>query len=170
MKYGEDDYIENIRKVQQIQQLSKELIAQTRILALKGPGYVNIYQGYDKITSAFFSPGQSRDLVTQTVSGGSDGVLVLLKYANYTSDIAAWGLFTWNMYIDNVQIPEYSNISDQYGLQYQMRDIGIDIVVKLGQTLRIEVVASSSMPVVIPQYTAGVSLIGVYGTLYRGVL
>ena len=162
--------IHNVKAAISPEQAFAKQVSQMRLLALKGAGYVNVYQGYDSTQSAFFAPGATTDLINITVPSGGDNALVLLKYANYTSDIAAWGYFTWNMYIDGMQVPEYSNVSDQLGLQYQMREIGIDILIKAGQTFRIEVVADAAMPIVVPQYTAGISLIGVFGTFYRGVL
>jgi hypothetical protein len=137
---------------------------QQKILLRRG-GLFLVNNGYDITASASFLTGDTINDVTTTVISQSvtiqgDQSLLITEFANYLSDIAAYGFFTWNMYIDGVRVGPYYGIQDQLGQPNLMRKVGIDILVNSGQTLTVDVVADKSVPA---PYKASVSLIGVYG-------
>ncbi|HCJ52963.1 MAG TPA: hypothetical protein DHV25_04585, partial [Candidatus Kerfeldbacteria bacterium] len=63
--------------------------------------------------------------------------------------------------IDGVPVQAYFGVVDQLGQTNLMRKVGVDILVNAGQTLTVDVVSSALVPA---DYSAVVSLIGVYGT------
>lgn len=127
-------------------------------LILKRGGLFRVNQGFDETDSATVNAGATVTLLTVTVPAGSDQNLLITHFANDLSDIAAWGFFTWNMYIDSIPVKSYYGVVDQLGYTSQMRKVGVDILVGGGQVLTVQVVSTAAVA-----YNAVVSLIGVYG-------
>lgn len=133
-------------------------------IILRRGGIFSVNDGYDNTSSALFlaaNAPETQHLITVTVPQGSDQSLLITHFANELSDIAAWGFFTWNMYIDDVPVQSYFGIQDQLGQTNLMRKVGVDILVNAGQTLLVDVVSTVAVPA---NYSAVVSLIGAYGT------
>ena len=128
-------------------------------IILKRGGKFIVNQGFDETDSQNCLAGATiTGLLSVSVPSGSDQSLLITHFANDLSDIAAWGFFTWNMYIDNVPVKSYFGVKSQLGFTSQMRKVGVDILVGGGQTLRIDAVSTAAAA-----YDVVVSLIGVYG-------
>jgi hypothetical protein len=128
-------------------------------MILKRGGKFIVNQGFDETDSANCGAGATvTGLLSVSVPSGSDQSLLITHFANDLSDIAAWGFFTWNMYIDNVPVKSYFGVKSQLGFTSQMRKVGVDILVGGGQTLRIDAVSTAALA-----YDVLVSVIGVYG-------
>ena len=133
-------------------------------IILRRGGIFVVNDGFDNTSSAAFlavNAPETQTLISITVPQGSDQSLLITHFANELSDIAAWTFFTWNMYIDGVPVQAYFGVVDQLGQTNLMRKVGVDILVNAGQTLTVDVVSAALVPA---NYSAVVSLIGVYGT------
>lgn len=133
-------------------------MVQKQVILNRG-GVLYVNQGYDDTQSDTVNAGATyTGMISVTVPQGSDQSLLVTHFGNTLNDIGQFGNFTWNMYIDDIPVPEYFGVVDQLGTPNQMREIGIDILVNSGQTLRIDIVSAAALA-----YIAGVSLKGVYG-------
>lgn len=117
--------------------------------------------GYDKTASETIAAGTGKTLITEVIPVGL--VLMLTHFANYVSDVMAWGQVVWTVKINGNPWQGFDAVKDQLGDPANPRELGNPPIARGGDVVTITATNNSGVA-----YAAGVSVKGAFGFFREG--
>jgi hypothetical protein len=113
-------------------------------------------RGYDNTQSLAVPAGTTVTLISERITTAE--LLLLTHFANYVSDIMAWGSIVWNTTINGVPVASLYNVKDQLGDPANPRELGYQPQLRGNDLLEVKVTNNAAV-----EYSVGVSVKGKFG-------